>query len=59
MVQFISVWIVVLVLGHFVESELALAVAKGAIWVAVLVTLATGGVYLVRVESCQRRGSNV
>jgi len=58
-VQFISVWIVVLVLGHFGESELALAAAKGAIWVAVFVTLATGAVYLVRVESLLRRGGVV
>lgn len=56
-VQFISVWIVVLVLGHFAESEFALAAAKGAIWVAVFVTLATGAVYLVRVESLLGRRS--
>ncbi len=54
-VQFLSVCIVVLVLSHFSGSELALAAAEGAIWVAVFVSLATAAVYLVRVETLLRR----
>jgi len=56
-VQFFSVWIVVLVLAHFSGSDLALTAARGTVWLAVFITLATGAVYLVRVESLLRRRS--
>ncbi len=54
-VQFTAVCIVVLIMSHFRGSMVALGAATGAVWVAVFVTLATGGVYLVRVESILRR----